>query len=311
MLLISRTVRGGCKTFENLADLGGLYADMVHDVLANIEDTFADISTDDLKAAADAIWSSRTVFTLGVGVNNSVARNFTYLASTGMTQFHAIPRPGSTPVDDLAWADKRDVLIAMTCKPYRVEVVEAVKIAREQGMTIIALSDSPASPIIRDADHGFCHVGGYAAVLSVFGQFDRIAGNAVVFCYCGGERGNCGTGGNLSQASPSARSLLFGGLMTDPIKSLAARYYTDPAVFQIETKGLLARTWQFGCHGSELADVGSYATFEIAGESLFAIRGRDEKIRVFYNVCQHRAHQLVSGTGQTRVGCLPLSRVDL
>lgn len=136
-------------------DLGGLYADMVHDVLANIEDTFADISTDDLKAAADAIWSSRTVFTLGVGVNNSVARNFTYLASTGMTQFHAIPRPGSTPVDDLAWADKRDVLIAMTCKPYRVEVVEAVKIAREQGMTIIALSDSPASPIIRDADHGF------------------------------------------------------------------------------------------------------------------------------------------------------------
>ena len=43
---------------------------------------------------------------LGVGVNNSNARNFTYLASTGMKQFHAIPRPGSTAVDDLAWADE-------------------------------------------------------------------------------------------------------------------------------------------------------------------------------------------------------------
>ena len=53
--------------------------------------------------------------TLGVGVNNSNARNFTYLASTGMRDFHAIPRPGSAPVDDLAWADERDVLIAMTC----------------------------------------------------------------------------------------------------------------------------------------------------------------------------------------------------
>lgn len=136
-------------------DLGGLYADMVRDVMSNIEETFAGISTDDLKSAADAIWTARRVFTLGVGVNNSVARNFTYLASTGMTEFHAIPRPGSTPVDDLAWADEKDVLIAITCKPYRSEVVEAVNIAREQGMTIVALSDSPASPIVRIADHGF------------------------------------------------------------------------------------------------------------------------------------------------------------
>lgn len=143
------------QDIRKTGDLGGLYADMVRDVLANVEETFAGISTSDLKAAADAIWASRYVFTLGVGVNNSNARNFTYLASTGMTQFHAIPRAGSTPVDDLAWADKRDVLIAITCKPYRSEVVEAVKIAREQGMTIVALSDSPASPIICDADHGF------------------------------------------------------------------------------------------------------------------------------------------------------------
>jgi len=136
-------------------DLGGLYAGMLKDALRNIEETFAAISTDDLKAAAEAIWAARRVFTLGVGVNNSVARNFTYLASTGMTEFHAIPRPGSTPADDLAWADGRDVLIAMTSRPYRTEVVKAVEIAREQGMTIIALSDSPASPILRGADHGF------------------------------------------------------------------------------------------------------------------------------------------------------------
>ncbi len=136
-------------------DLGGLYADIVLDVLANVEETFSGISTADLKSAADAIWNARRVFTLGVGVNHSVARNFTYLASTGMTEFHAIPRPGSTAVDDLAWADTRDVLIAVTCKPYRSEVVEAVSIAREQGMTIIAISDSPASPIICNADRGF------------------------------------------------------------------------------------------------------------------------------------------------------------
>ncbi|HKL04721.1 MAG TPA: MurR/RpiR family transcriptional regulator [Roseovarius sp.] len=136
-------------------DLGGLYADMAEAAIRNVEDTFAGIDAEAMKVAAEAIWASRQVFTLGVGVNNANARNFTYLASTGMTQFHAIPRPGSTAVDDLAWADKRDVLIAMSMRPYRTEVIAALEVAREQGMTIIGLSDSPASPIIRAADHGF------------------------------------------------------------------------------------------------------------------------------------------------------------
>jgi DNA-binding MurR/RpiR family transcriptional regulator len=136
-------------------DLGGLYADMVEGAIRNLEETFAGIDAEALKAAAEAIWSSRQVFTLGVGVNNANARNFTYLASTGMVQFHAIPREGATPTDDLAWADKRDVLIAMSMRPYRAEVVAAIDVAREQGLTIIGISDSPASPIIRAADHGF------------------------------------------------------------------------------------------------------------------------------------------------------------
>lgn len=93
--------------------------------------------------------------------------------------------------------------------------------------------------------------------------------------------------------------------MTEPVRSLAARYYTDPQIFEVETAGVLARTWQFGCHLSDIENPGDYATFEIAGESLFAIRGQDDKVRVFYNVCQHRAHQLVSGAGTTRVVVCP------
>ena len=135
--------------------LGGLYADMIGAAIRNIEDTFAGIGVERMQAAADAVWNCRQIFTLGVGVNNANARNFTYLASTGLKQFHTIPRPGSTPVDDLAWADEQDVLIAITCKPYRTEVIEAVKLAREQGMTVIGISDSPASPIILNAQHGF------------------------------------------------------------------------------------------------------------------------------------------------------------
>lgn len=136
-------------------DLGPLYADMVQGALRNVEETFAAIPAEALAAAAKTIWDARNIFTLGVGVNNANARAFTYLASTGMVQFHAIPRAGSTAVDDLAFADGRDVLIAITSKPYRSEVLEAVRIAGDQGMKIIGISDSRASPILRAADHGF------------------------------------------------------------------------------------------------------------------------------------------------------------
>ena len=136
-------------------DLGGLYADMAEAAIRNLEDTFAGIDAEALKVAADTIWNSRQVFTLGVGVNNANARNFTYLASTGMTDFHAIPRPGSTAIDDLAWANEQDVLIAMSMRPYRSEVVAALDVAREQGVKVVGISDSPVSPIIRAADHGF------------------------------------------------------------------------------------------------------------------------------------------------------------
>lgn len=135
--------------------MGGLYADMVASALRSIEETFAAIPQDDLTAAAATIRDARRCYVLGVGVNHTTANNFTYLAATGMDGFHAVPRPGSTPTDDLARADNRDVLIAIACRPYRREVVEAVSVAKEKGVQVIGISDSRASPILRGAVHGF------------------------------------------------------------------------------------------------------------------------------------------------------------
>ena len=56
---------------------------------------------------------------------------------------------------------------------------------------------------------------------------------------------------------------------------------------------------------NQLEDTGDCFAFEIADESLFCIKGRDGVIHTFDNVCQHRAHQLVSGEGTTRVVACP------
>lgn len=143
------------QSLQQSGRLGSLYALCVDAALCNIEETVSGISEAQLTAAARAIWASRRTFVLGVGVHHPNARNFAYLAGTGMNEVHAIPRSGSTPVDDLARAGPGDVLIAMTCKPYRREVVDAMAMAREQGLVTIGISDSPASPVITGADHRF------------------------------------------------------------------------------------------------------------------------------------------------------------
>ncbi|MEP1207189.1 MAG: aromatic ring-hydroxylating dioxygenase subunit alpha [Rhizobiaceae bacterium] len=90
-----------------------------------------------------------------------------------------------------------------------------------------------------------------------------------------------------------------------PLRSLDARYYTDAEVFRIESQGLFNRTWQFAGHVSQVENAGDYFCFELNGQSLFCIRDRDGEIRVHYNVCQHRAHELLQGEGNARLIVCP------
>lgn len=90
-----------------------------------------------------------------------------------------------------------------------------------------------------------------------------------------------------------------------PLLSLEGRYYTDPELFAVERAGVLASTWQFAGHESGIANTGEYFSFEIAGQGLFCIRDSDDKLRTFYNVCQHRGHELVHGPGKARALACP------
>ena len=89
------------------------------------------------------------------------------------------------------------------------------------------------------------------------------------------------------------------------IQSLSGRYYTDPDIFERERKGLFRQCWLFAGHANTIPDTGDFFAFELNGENLFCIRGRDGNVRTFYNVCQHRAHELVEGTGNKRVVVCP------
>ena len=89
------------------------------------------------------------------------------------------------------------------------------------------------------------------------------------------------------------------------IRNLDPKYYTSPEIFAREREFGLSRTWQYVGHESQLLKTGNYITAEIAGQNLFCIKGKDSKIRAFYNVCQHRAHELLEGEGHCRAIVCP------
>ncbi len=80
-------------------------------------------------------------------------------------------------------------------------------------------------------------------------------------------------------------------------RTLPAYHYTDAAVLEAEKRHLFYKSWQFACHANDLPEPGSYTTLSIFDQDIMVIRGHDDRIRAFYNVCAHRGHQLVEGSG--------------
>lgn len=85
----------------------------------------------------------------------------------------------------------------------------------------------------------------------------------------------------------------------DPEQSwaLPSGYYYDAQIAAREAQAIFADSWQYACHAERLARAGQYVTLEVAGERIFIMRGHDDVLRAFYNVCSHRAHHLLSGEG--------------
>ncbi len=82
--------------------------------------------------------------------------------------------------------------------------------------------------------------------------------------------------------------------------SLSADCYTKAEFMEIERQAIFFRSWQYVCHAEVLRRPGDYIAFDVQGQSLFAIRDQAGALRAFYNVCQHRAHELLSGQGNTK-----------
>ena len=80
-------------------------------------------------------------------------------------------------------------------------------------------------------------------------------------------------------------------------RAMPPSVYTSEGFLKSELKDVFAREWVCVGRASALANPGDYLTYELAGEPILVVRGKDGELRAMSNVCRHRMSTLLEGAG--------------
>ena len=80
-------------------------------------------------------------------------------------------------------------------------------------------------------------------------------------------------------------------------QNLAAVFYGDETVAELERSAVFASAWQLVGHASQVAKPGEYFTTSIGKVPLILCRDNQNVIRGFHNVCRHRGGPLACDAG--------------
>lgn len=81
--------------------------------------------------------------------------------------------------------------------------------------------------------------------------------------------------------------------------------YTDAGFGERELERIFRREWICVGRAGGVAKPGDYLTYQVAGQPIAVIRGRDGELRAFSNVCLHRMSTLLEGAGNARAIVCP------
>ena len=84
-------------------------------------------------------------------------------------------------------------------------------------------------------------------------------------------------------------------LPLDRASTIPAAWYVDPRVLDLELRTVFARSWQLAGRASQTRVPGRFVSCELpGGEPIVVVRGSDERLRGFFNVCRHHAAAVVT-----------------
>ena len=124
---------------------------------SNLDEAFSDGNVSRIRQAAQRLLTARRIYCIGVRrlFSRSPITCPTPAAWPSPISSGPLVEPGSI-ADTVAQAEPGDVVILITFSLYSAEVVRAHEAAIAKGLDVIAITDSYASPIARQAELVFC-----------------------------------------------------------------------------------------------------------------------------------------------------------
>jgi DNA-binding MurR/RpiR family transcriptional regulator len=132
-----------------------LFEDLMASGRRNLNDSFAATSAEQLERTADLLAQARRIYVIGMRKCFPVAYYIHYACRMFCDNVRLVTGNAGTFVDELRDVGAEDVLIAISYDPYTRQTVAAVEDAAARGATIVALTDSPVSPLARVAEEVF------------------------------------------------------------------------------------------------------------------------------------------------------------
>jgi phenylpropionate dioxygenase-like ring-hydroxylating dioxygenase large terminal subunit len=77
------------------------------------------------------------------------------------------------------------------------------------------------------------------------------------------------------------------------LPDMPAARYIDQRFYDLEMKHLWPKVWLYAGHVDDVPEPGSYKLWNECGVQIIIVRGKDMRIRAFYNTCLHRGGPLV------------------
>ena len=79
--------------------------------------------------------------------------------------------------------------------------------------------------------------------------------------------------------------------------TLPAGWYSDSAILALERDRIFKHTWQYACVTAELSEPGDYFATKAGTIPVVLVRDKEGDLKGFVNVCRHRGHVVMQGSG--------------
>ena len=151
-----RKLRAASRMEETFAELGNdenIFAKLIKRDIVLLQETLPAASSPDFHKAVEIIWRARKVFIIGLNASMALAYLLHFRLVRVKKEVHWIFLTGGTSLlEQLAFMERRDVLIAIDFVNVPREVQTALNHAKKAGASILGITDFPSSAIAKAAD---------------------------------------------------------------------------------------------------------------------------------------------------------------